>query len=157
VSSAELERLVGERSVIREPFDDAQVVGYWSKAVASFRSAQAKGLASDNAFQVAYTAGLQATLAVLAAHGLRVRSAANHYTAFHAAQNLSATLRDHARRLDALRSARHQSMYEPDHDEEEMMRRVARAIATLRDALPAIRAEIIGVRPAVSQLLVPLD
>jgi hypothetical protein len=141
--SAEIDRLVQERSLVREPFDDAQVAGYWSKAVASFTSAQAQGLASDNAFQVAYTAGLQATLAVLAAHGLRVRSAANHYTAFHAAQNLGADLRDHARRLDALRNARHQSMYEPDHDEEEMTRRVRAPLEpSARRFLPCVRRSL---------------
>ena len=35
------------------------------------------GISSDGAVQRAYTAALQATLAVLAAHGLRVKSTAN--------------------------------------------------------------------------------
>ena len=157
MSSADIDRLVQERSLIRELLDDDQVAGYWAKALASFTSAQAEGLSSDNAYQVAYTAGLQATLAVLSAHGLRVRSAANHYTAFHAAEKLDPDIRHQVRTLDALRMARHQSIYEPDHDEKEMTMRLGRALHALKAALPPMRAAILSVRPGLKDRLAKIE
>jgi hypothetical protein len=154
VSNAEIDRLLEERSLVREAFDEEQVAGYWTKAVVSFRDAQAKGISSDAAFQLAYTAALQATLAVLAGHGFRVRAAANHYMAFYALQKLSASLRTHGLAFDGLRRTRHESIYEPEHDEEEMSRVLGQAVSTIRSALPAIRDEILTVRPSLESRLV---
>lgn len=36
MSNAEIERLLQDRSLIRESFDDEQVAGFWTKAMASF-------------------------------------------------------------------------------------------------------------------------
>ena len=153
MSRADLDRLVEERSLVREAFDDDQVAGYWSKALGSLASARTEGLVPDAAFQLAYTAGLQASLAVLAAHGLRVRSAGNHYLAFYSLQKLSPDLLDHGRRLDALRMTRHQSIYEPDTDVDDMQMRFARAVETLETALPVLRAAITAVRPDLAPRL----
>jgi hypothetical protein len=56
VSSPEIEQLVEERSLGREPFEDGEVAAYWAKAVGLFADAQASGLSIDGAFQLTYTA-----------------------------------------------------------------------------------------------------
>src|SRR5687767_7240530 len=94
--------------------------------MASLADSRASGISSDGAFQSVYTAALQATLAVLFAHGLRTRSTANHYHAFLALQKLEDRLRQHAIRLDRLRATRHQSIYEP-YEVEDMDEQLARA------------------------------
>lgn len=149
MSNQDIDRLVAERSLVREPFEDEEVAGYWAKALGTFADAQAEGLSSGSAFQLAYTAALQATLALLAAHGLRVRSAANHYMAFYAMQKLGARVRNHALAFDALRLTRHQSVYEPGHDEQDIRERLGRAIEKVRNTLPVIRSAILEVRPAL--------
>jgi hypothetical protein len=153
VSNADIERLVHDRSLIRESFDDEQVAGYWAKAMASLADARAAGLSVDGRYVMAYTAALQAALAVLAAHDLRVRGTSNHYMTFHALQKLNSTLRQCGQRFDALRLTRHQAVYEPEHDEAEMETLLARALDALRVGIPACRAEIIAVRPSVSERL----
>jgi hypothetical protein len=153
VSDDEIERLLEERSLVRQSADDEQVAGYWAKAASSFADSQTKGISSDGAFQLAYTAALQATLAVLAAHGLRVRAADNHFKTFYTLQKLNATLRSHGLAFDGLRQTRHQSVYEPEHDEQVMQRRLERALAALRSAFPVLRAEIVSVRPGLDGLL----
>jgi hypothetical protein len=154
VSSEDLERLVQDRSLIRETFDDEQVAGYWAKAMAFFANTKAHGLSPDGAYLMAYTAALQASLAVLAAHDLKVRGTSNHYMTFHAIQKLSATMRECGRRFDALRLARHQAIYEPG-DDEDMPNLLKRAMEALRVGLPACRDEIITVRPSLAGSLAP--
>jgi hypothetical protein len=95
VSTADIDRLVEERILAREELADDQVAAFWAKAAASFANASLPGISSDGAFQSVYTAALQATFATLAAHGLRVRSTANHYKAFYALQKLDDGLRTH--------------------------------------------------------------
>lgn len=151
--SAEIERLIEERSLIRESFTDAQVVGFWDKAAGSLEGARFAGMPAENAYQLAYTAALQISLAVLAAYGLRVKSTSNHYLTFHVVQRLDHTLDAPGRRLDGLRHTRHQSVYEPSHDEEEMERRLAGAFERLREALPVFRRAILAVRPALAASL----
>lgn len=153
MTNPEIDRLLEERSLVRESFDDEQVAGYWAKAVASFQDAQADGMSPNGAFQLAYTAALQATLAVLAAHGLRVRAVANHYTSFYALQKLSAEMREFGLAFDGLRRTRHESVYEPVDDPEEMARLVVQARRTVLDALPALRSAIVGVRPGIANRL----
>jgi hypothetical protein len=113
-------------------------------------------LTTDGAYLMAYTAALQASLAVLAAHDLKVRGTSNHYTTFYAVQKLNATMRDCGLKFDALRLARHQCVYEPEHDEPDIVKRLARAMDTLRTGLPAIHAEIVAVRPSIATMLAPL-
>lgn len=89
MSQAEIDRLVAERSLVRESFTDEDVVSMWSKAAASFADANVPGLSTDGAYQSIYRAALQASMATLAAHGLRVKSTANHYKSFYALQKLT--------------------------------------------------------------------
>lgn len=153
MSGEEIDRLVQEHSLHRVEVDDEQIAGYWAKSLVSFADGQSGALSSDSAFQLIYTAGLQATLAVLAAHGLRVRAVANHYMAFHTAQQLSAALREQGRQLDTLRMTRHASVYEPNPHPGDMDARLVRAIAIVRRALPVIRSRIVEVRPDLGNVL----
>jgi hypothetical protein len=158
VSADDIERLVAERSLARGSFDEEQVAGFWAKAVGSFRDAQVPGISPDGALQLAYTAGLQATFAVLASRGLRVKSSASHYKAFYALQKLDQTqLRRYAASFDELRAIRHESIYEPAEDEKEIAARVVDAIETLGDALPAIRAWLVLERPTLAPILTPME
>jgi hypothetical protein len=157
MTASGIDRLIEEHSLVREPFEDAQVEGFWQKARASFTGAQMRGLPVDSAFQLTYTAALQATLAVLAAHDLRVRSATNHFTAFYALQQLTTELRNPGIRFDGLRSTRHRSIYEPDRNEEDMGPRVERAIKTVREAVPTLRAAILAIRPGLAAALPIID
>lgn len=79
MSQDDIDRLVSDRRLVHESFDDRQIAGFWSKATSAFADAQVAGLSTDTAFQTAYRACLQATLAVLAsvcqfsANGSRTR------------------------------------------------------------------------------------
>ncbi|HYR08537.1 MAG TPA: hypothetical protein VEQ60_12235 [Longimicrobium sp.] len=153
MSGSEIERLIEERSLIRENYTDTQVVGFWDKAAGSLESARFAGMPAENAYQLAYTAALQISLAVLAAHGLRVKSTSNHYLTFHVVQRLDPTLDAPGRRLDGLRHLRHQTIYEPEHDEGELARRLSEAFDRLREALPLFRKAILAVRPHLASFL----
>lgn len=149
MSAADIDRLLASRDIVRESFDDAQVAGYWAKSHASLVSSRIDGLSRDAAFQLAYTAALQGALAVLGAHDLRVRSTGNHYMAFYVLQKLAPALREPGIRLDALRMTRHQSVYEPDQDDDDMERRLDRALETLQSSMPVLREAILAVRPTL--------
>lgn len=153
MSQADIDRLVAERSLARDEFDDDVVAAFWAKAVASYADARIPGISTDGAFQHAYTAALQATFAALAAHGLRVKSTANHYKAFYALQKLNDALRGHAIVFDELRATRHESIYEPHSDEGEMAAQLAHALIALPKALAALRLSIITVRPRLASTL----
>ena len=156
MSTDDIERLVSERSLVREPFDDSQVAGFWTKAVASYSDARVAGVSADGALQLVYTACLQATFAVLAARGLRVKSTASHYKAFYALQRLDVpVLREYAIRFDELRATRHASIYEPDDDEADIEARRAEAIRMLGVALSEIHAWIAAERSDAVALITP--
>jgi hypothetical protein len=126
MSQEDLDRLINEKRVVKEIFDDSQVAGFWSKAVAAFADAQVTDISTDTALQTAYRACLQATLAVLAAKGLRVKSTAGHYIAFYAMQKPEdEELRSIAVQFDDLRATRSESVYEPTEDESELRRQIA--------------------------------
>lgn len=157
MSQDDIDRLIGERSLIRQAFDDDQIAGFWSKAVASRQDALVSEISSDGRLQLAYTAGLQATFAVLAAVGLRVKSTASHYKAFYAMQKLDdPVLQPFAVRFDELRATRHESIYEPEVDEAEIAQRAVEALDTLALALQAIRAWLIARNPSLGRTLVEL-
>ena len=156
MSQEDIDRLVAERSLAREQFDDDDVAGFWAKAVSSFADARIPAISRDGAFQHAYTAALQATLAVLAAHGLRVKSTANHYKAFFAMQKLDDALRPHGILFDKLRAIRHESVYEPGEDETEIAEQLAQALATIPPALAEMGASILAVRPILTNRLPPI-
>jgi hypothetical protein len=154
MSQEDIDRLVAERSLARQAFDDADVAGFWAKAVASYTDASRGDISADSRFLLAYTACLQATFAVLAASGLRVKSTASHYKAFYAMQKLDdPVLRPFAIRFDELRATRHQSIYEPLHDEAQVSTQLKETIGVLRKALSAIREWLSSHRPSVAAQL----
>lgn len=138
MSRDDIDRLVAERSLARAEFDDEDVAAFWHKAAASYADAHIPGISSDGAFQRAYTAALQATITVLAANGLRVKSTANHYTAFYALQKLEDALRPHGRVFDELRTTRHESIYEARGTEKEMVEQLKHAFRVVPPGLSAI-------------------
>jgi hypothetical protein len=156
MSQEDIDRLVAERSLAREGFTDQQVVGFWARASASLADAHLRGISADGAFQHLYTAAFQATIAVLAAHGLRVKGTAHHYRAFFALQRLEDGLRAHGLLFDELRAIRHDSVYEPQSDEVDMNKELAQAFTRVPPAFAALRDSIIRIRPNLAQRLVPL-
>lgn len=96
-----IDALVADRSLVREPFTDGQVAGYWAKAMSAAADGRTAELSAEGALQITYTAALQATMALLAAHGLRVKSTASHYKAFLALQHLGGEIRRHGVRFDS--------------------------------------------------------
>jgi hypothetical protein len=152
VSEADIDRLVAERVLAREEIDDEQVATLWGKAMAALADSHALGMSSAGAFQLVYTAALQATVTVLFAHGLRPKSTANHYHAFLALQKLQDGLRQHAIRLDRLRITRHRSVYEA-YEVPDMDQQLTRARRDLAEALPVLRGAVIEVRPRLKDEL----
>ena len=153
MSSMEIDRLVREHSLSRDFFEDAQLADYWAKAVASLSDAQAAGLSSSGALHLAYIAALRTNVTLLAVHGLRVRATGDDHLTFQAAENLGGAMGDHARKLDTVRLAGDQLMYEPEYNEEEIAEQLGCAMTTLQEALPSIRSEILAVRPGLASSL----
>lgn len=154
MSQDDIDRLINEKRLVKEPFDDSQVAGFWAKAVAARRDAQVTDISTDTALQTAYRACLQATLAVLATKGLRVRSTAGHYISFFAMQKLDDdALRSIAIQFDELRTTRSESVYEPTDDEETLRAQLNHALAALDSGLPVLQVWMTNERPALAPLL----
>jgi hypothetical protein len=153
MSEADIDRLVAERSLVRESFTDEDVVSMWGKAAASFADAKVPGLSTDGAYQCIYRAALQAAIATLAVHDLRVKSTANHYKSFYALQKLTDALEPHGLMFNEMRTVRNDSVYEAHHDAAEVAERLAEARASMPGSLAALRTAMIGVRPGLAARL----
>jgi hypothetical protein len=153
VSEAGIDRLVAERSLERQNFRDDDIVTLWSKAATSYADASLPGLSTDGAFQSIYKAALQASIATLAAHDLRVKSTANHYKTFYAIQKLSDALESHGLAFQEMRAVRNDSVYEPTHDAAEIAESLSEARASMPGSLAALRTAIIGIRPGLAARL----
>lgn len=153
MSEADIERLVAERSLAREAFSDDAVASLWAKAAEAYADAAVPGLSTDGAFQRLFTAALQAAMATLAAHGLRVKSTANHYKAFYALRKVDDALDPHGLAFDEMRATRNDSVYEASGDEEDLAEHLAEARAFMPGALTALRSAILGVRPGIAARL----
>lgn len=153
MSETEIDRLVADRSLVRESFRDEDIVSLWSKAAASYADAYVAGLSTDGAFQSIYRAALQTAIATLAAHGLRVKSTANHYKTFYALQKLTNALEPHGVRFNEMRAVRNDSVYEAHHDEAEVAEHLSEAQASMPESLAALRTAIISARPGLAARL----
>jgi hypothetical protein len=153
MSEADIDRLVADRSLVRERFRDEDLAILWSKAAAAYADAVVPGLSTDSAFQIIYRAALQAAIATLAAHGLRVKSTANHYKTFYALQHLTDALEPHGKAFNDMRAVRNESVYEPTHDEAEVARHFSEARTFMPGSLAALRSAIIAVRPGIEARL----
>jgi hypothetical protein len=156
MSQDDLDRLINEKRLVNEAFDDSQIAGFLSKAAAAFDDAQMHDISLDTRLQIAYRACLQATLAVLASKGFRVKSNAGHYIAFYAMQRLDDEgLRKIAIQFDDLRTTRAESVYEPNEDEAELDKQLTNALETLKVGLPLIRTWIVRTRPSIERHFLP--
>jgi hypothetical protein len=135
MSEADIDRLVAERSLERHAFRDEDVVSLWSKAAASYADASVPGLSTDGAFRSIYNAALQAAIATLAAHGLRVKSTANHYRTFYAIQKLTDALEPHGLDFQEMRAVRNDSVYEATHNPAEVAESLTEAQASMPSSL----------------------
>ncbi|HEX8726156.1 MAG TPA: hypothetical protein VF737_12285 [Gemmatimonadaceae bacterium] len=150
----DIDRLIADRRLARQVFDDGQIAGFWSKAITAFADAQVDDISLDTALQTAYRACLQAAFAVLAVKDLRVKSTGAHFIAFYAMRKLDeSALGPIAVQFDALRAARSESVYEPDEDEPELARQLTNAGRALEHGLPVLRAWIVRARPGLAGLL----
>ena len=154
MSQQDIDRLLGERKLAEQQFDDTEVVGFWSKAITAFDETQVTGISTDTKLQIAYRACLQSALAVLAVRGLRPKSTAGHYVTFYALQKLDEEkLRAIAVRFDELRTTRAESIYEPGEDEAVLRRELANAMDALELGIPIMRALIVSARPGLDAVL----
>lgn len=151
--SVEIDQLIREHRLVRRCFGDADVARFWTSAAASFIDAHAAGLSRAGALHLAYTAALRTSVAVLAVHGLGVTPTDDDRVAFEAAGTLDGGMGRSAQKLLAVRLSGERSIWEPDEDEEEVADWLGQAISTLRETLPAIRAEILSARPALAHSL----
>jgi hypothetical protein len=153
MSDEDIDRLVADRSLAREDFRDEAVVSLWGKAAESYADSRLAGLSSDGAYQSIYRAALQAAIAALAAHGLRVKSTANHYKTFYALQKLTEVLEPHGTMFNEMRAVRNESVYEATHTGPDMADHLAAARASIPASLAAVRAVIIAARPGLAARL----
>jgi hypothetical protein len=157
VSQGDLDRLIGEHRLAAQQFDDADIAGFWSKAVTAFGETAVTDLSADSAFQLAYRACLQAAFAVLALKGLRTKGEASHYIAFYAMQKIDGgALSKVAASFDGLRTLRAASVYEPHEDEAALRQQLERARVALAEGLPIVRAWMVKARPELERLLAHL-
>jgi len=150
-------RLLDEGVLQVRPVVPAEVSALWQKAVHSAADALRSELNDDTAVQLAYQAQMQAALALLQAHGLRVRSRGGHHanviTALRAfaKQDGVAPLVDALDDLDALRSLRATSVYDADLA---TAQEAARARSFMQKMLPEAMLALLLIQPALrSELL----
>lgn len=154
MTQEDIARLITERRLAAETFDGEQIAAMWTKAITALADSQSPGISADTALQTAYRGCLQATIAVLASAGLRVKSTAGHYIAFYALRKLDEEQFDAlAVAFDSLRSTRSESIYEPVGDSEELADHLAIAVRSLQTGLPAIRAWMVNRRPELGDVL----
>lgn len=94
---------------------DAEILGMWTKATRTARTALVKGLDDDPdaRFTLLYQAALQAATAVVRAAGYRVRGEHNHQITFAAVAALgSGDFSEAARDLNVVRQGRHTAVYD---------------------------------------------
>jgi hypothetical protein len=137
-----IQALIDSKRLHEQEAAPEQVSALWQKAVESGADAELRGISLDGAIRSAYDAGHLATLALLAAHGLRTSSGPGHHeVAFSAAALLTPeTLGDLLPDSIEIRGLRRGSMYDPSIAETEDR---DLAIAWMRRTLPAIRAAIV--------------
>jgi hypothetical protein len=74
-----IEQLVANQWVERLDADDAEVLGFWHRAIESYDDAATPRLSRTGQFKLLYDAARQGVVALNAAHGYRAKGAANHH------------------------------------------------------------------------------
>ena len=124
----------------------------WRKAMNGAADASQPGLTPDGVVALAYTAQMQAAMAVLWAHGYRGGADPKHHfslidsvRAFAKAEQRT-TFVDALNKLDRLRQVRRHSVYEPEPATPED---AAAALELMRRLLPAAAENLQAIDPAI--------
>ncbi len=151
MSGSEIGHLVASRWVEPLEADDAEVLGFWRKALESFDDAAAPRVSRTGQFKLLYDAARQGVVAFNAAHGYRALGAANHHQHTFAAGAALApeALKKSIAGMQVQRGVRHDLEYGAHRavsDEQ---------VGTLREGVCALlnglADEIRRVRPALKQ------
>lgn len=92
-------------------------------------------------------------MAMLAAHGLRVKSTANHYKTFFALRKLDNSLEPHGAMFDEMRGTRNDSVYDATANEARVTEHLSEAREAVPESLAALRTAILAVRPGIAARL----
>ena len=134
--------------------DDAEVLGFWQKAVTAYHDARNASSSLHNRLLRAYDAGRIAALAMVRAAGFRARGAeSHHYVTFDVARSLvdDPELRAALDEMNGVRTLRHDVEYEAADEVDEEGVRTAVEVAErvinlgadhLRAARPALREQL---------------
>jgi hypothetical protein len=99
--------------------DDAEVLGFWRKALQAYGDARNASASLENRFLRAYDAGRIAALAIVRAAGYRAKgSESHHFVTFDVARSLvgDVGLASALNEMNGLRTLRHTVEYEPEDD-----------------------------------------
>lgn len=113
--NARIQILLDSRDIEELVAEDEEVVGMWSKAVRTFRSAGAVGLDEDpdSRFTLLYQSALQGATTVVRTAGFRVKGNNNHQIVFSTVAALGlGELSEAARDLNVIRQRRHAAVYD---------------------------------------------
>ncbi|HEX5726532.1 MAG TPA: hypothetical protein VFX98_13745 [Longimicrobiaceae bacterium] len=136
------------------PADDAEILGIWGKAVRSFRDSRLEGLGAESVLVLSYQAGLQVATTVLRAAELRVKDTpkGHHRIAYEGLTALEIPdLSQLGRRLNALRPARHNAIYDWEHGRNP--EDAAEVIDIVGQMLPLAHAWLCSQRPNLAATL----
>lgn len=79
MSDPALARLLADGWVEEIAADDAEVLGFWRRAVESYEDATVARLSRRGQFKLLYDAARQGVVTLLASHGYRARGATAHH------------------------------------------------------------------------------
>lgn len=155
MTSPRLQRLLADRDLSEEPAPDAEVVGFWKKAMRAYGDSRLPGISPAGAFNAGYEAALDAATALIREAGYRVKASGRHHWAtFYAIQGLGdEEMEGFGFELDSVRGARHENVYEAEEDEALATRRRDQLHALLAGFLPTAYARLLARRPRLREVL----
>lgn len=155
--NARLRMMVESRELEETAADEEEILGLWSKAVRSYRDSRIPQLGAGSAFTLAYQAGLQAATATVRAAGYRVRESpkGHHRLTFMALSALEIPhLSASGRRMNELRQARHEAVYDWESSATEEQLEELRAV--LPHVMSAVHDHLRAGHPRIAARLLPL-
>jgi hypothetical protein len=155
VTSHRIRRLLEDRDLAEQAADDAEIAGFWRKALRAYRDSNVPGLSPQGSFNAAYEAALDAATALVREAGYRVQSRTrHHWAAFYAVQGLEdPVLEELGTDLDATRTERHENVYRPEDDEALAERRRDELHQILGQLVPAAYRVLLERRPMLRGVL----
>lgn len=146
-----IEHLVANQWVERLDADDAEVLGFWQRAIESYEDSATPRLSRTGQFKLLYDAARQGVVALNAAHGYRARGAANHHEHTFAAGAVLAPdpLKNSISALQVERGVRHDLEYAAHRTvTDEKVGNMRESVCAL---LNGLANEIRRLRPALKQ------